>query len=590
MNSPEVRENRRETELQQYVEEICYASSEYGPMTSISYNSINVIGRPNNFPEHGDHSDTYLLTTYGNWRMRSPSYTPEFGVSKIPAIENPPIDDFIVVRFERSVHPLGVEVYETLNPGAVNRIWAYTETKQWVLLWDRRTDPICEDVRNVGLTKSNVFVPAIRILSQRTRVLCLEFNTRHLNYIYGIDAIMLKSALNAPDSAEPAYSNDVCIVDAFMLPCLVNDAGKLQADNALAVSHWQPDRQLQPVAAKQQQPKTITDLPYEMMYHIFSYLDLKSLRVMEEVSSKFHHVVRDKRLYREVNMRPYWMEINFYLLQWLYRRCNQIRKLDLSWCGLFNKLTEEQLKCFLMRHGESLTHLRLNTVGIRQTICFVLSLCPNVEELCLQNMHIGDRLLLTDRLTKLTKLDLAGGSISSSTLNNILRLNHNLQHLNLSCCEFERFPIAKTIGRYNHELISLNLFKARALDADDLVPLANCTKLEELNLGYSNVEEMEEGALSQLLEACPNMRKLVLSGFWDVYNNDMLTIAQHCRRMEYLDLMGCITVTGESVNAIFIGCPALRFLEINHCSEISSAWITQWKTRYPHVDIKHQAF
>uniref|UniRef100_A0A182W5J7 F-box domain-containing protein n=1 Tax=Anopheles minimus TaxID=112268 RepID=A0A182W5J7_9DIPT len=533
-------------EVQQYVEEIIYASSEYGPATSISYNSINVIGRPKNFPVHGEHSDSYLLTSYGNWRMLAPSFTPEFGLSKIPTVDNPPVDDFLVVSFERAVYPTGVEVYETLNPGAVYRIWAYTEHCQWVLLWDKRVDATLEDIRNTARSKARVFLPETRPISHRTRVLRFEFSTRDLNYISGIDAIMLKS--------------------------LLIDIVELQPED----NPTQLEQAAEPQREPTQHEPSITNMPYEMIFKIFSYLDLKSLRNVEKVSATFHDVVRDSRLYREVNMRPYWMEMNSQLLEWLNERCADIRKLDLSW--------------FLMRHGRSLTHLRLNSVGFRQATDFVMSLCPNVTELCLQNMHIGDDVHLEAKLTKLIKLDLAGATISSTTLMNLLQLNPSLQHLNISCCKYERFPIADTIGRYNRELVSLNLFKTRALSADDLVPLANCTKLQELNLGYANYEVVQEGELSRLVEACPDLRKLVLAGFRGVQNNDLLTIAQHCPALEYLDLMGCITVSGESVNAIFIGCSAFRFLEFSHCDEITDEWITEWINRYPQVALKYKEY
>uniref|UniRef100_A0A182Y569 F-box domain-containing protein n=2 Tax=Anopheles stephensi TaxID=30069 RepID=A0A182Y569_ANOST len=548
------------SEVEQYVEAVIYASSEYGPSTIISYNAINVIGRPNNFPVHGDHCDSYLLPSYGNWRMLAPSFTPEFGLSKVPAVDNPPVHDFLVVRFENSVCPTGVEVYETLNPGAIFRLWAYTEHSQWLLLWDKRFDRMLADVRNHNRGKTRIFLPEIRPIDQRTNVLRLEFCTRDLNYIAGIDGIMLKSLLNE-----------------------TRDFRRWEYIKFVRETVDEPE-------SEESEDLSITDLPYEMIFKICSYLDLKSLRNVEKASATFNSVVSDPRLYREVNMRPYWMDMDSHLLAWLIGRCADIRKLDLSWCGLFRMITDRDLHNFLKRHGHSLTHLRLNSVAFRDGTNFVLSLCPNVTELCLQNMDLYDEVCMDSNLTKLTRLDLSGGSMLAEALENLLKLNPALQHLNLSCFKYERFKIADTIGKYNRELISLNLFKTRALSADDLLPLTNCTKLQELNLGYANHEEVQEGDLSRLAEACPGLRKLVLSGFRDVHNNDLLTIAQHCPALEYLDLMGCITVTGESVNAIFIGCSSLRFLEINHCNEITFNWLTEWTIRYPDVDIKFKEY
>lgn len=47
-----------------------------------------------------------------------------------------PAEDFIVLYFEDYVIPEEIAIFETLNPGAVIRIWAYTITKTWICLWE----------------------------------------------------------------------------------------------------------------------------------------------------------------------------------------------------------------------------------------------------------------------------------------------------------------------------------------------------------------------------------------------------------------------------------------------------------------------
>ncbi|XP_053663372.1 F-box/LRR-repeat protein 4-like [Anopheles marshallii] len=536
--------------MQQFAERIICASCEYDPNINISYNSMNVIGGPSNFPlSNTDQLDSYLLNLYGDWNMLAPSYAPEFGLDNIPAVDNPPIDAFMVVSFEEFVYPSGIEVYETMNPGGVCRIWAFTESHEWVLLWDKRVDAVCDDERNAGLSEARIFVPVIRIINHRTRVIRLEFNTRHLNYIYAMDAIMLKSDIKDPRKFPR-----------------------------------------QALEEPLQQGPSIAILPYEMLYKIVTYLDLKSLRSLEQVSGSFRNVVRDPRLYKEVNLRPYWMDVDSKLLNWLKDRCFNIRKLDLSWCGLFQMFKKPELQSFLLDHGRSLTHLRLNSIGFSDPTHFGISYYTNLTELCLQNAHVTDVLNLDIELTKLTRLDLSSAFIAPSSLISLLRRNQGLQHLNLSCCLLDSFRLTQTIGQFNRQLISLNLYKTRLCPEEDLIPLTNCTKLQELNLGYANNECVQESDLSRLIEACQDLRKLVLACFRVVHNNNIFAIAQHCRALEYLDLMGCITATGESINAIFIGCSSLRFLDINHCWNITDEWITDWKGRYPNVAIQYFNF
>lgn len=40
-----------------------------------------------------------------------------------------------VVQFEEYVLPSSILIYQTYNPGAIIRLYAYTITEQWICLW-----------------------------------------------------------------------------------------------------------------------------------------------------------------------------------------------------------------------------------------------------------------------------------------------------------------------------------------------------------------------------------------------------------------------------------------------------------------------
>ncbi|XP_003437004.2 F-box/LRR-repeat protein 4 [Anopheles gambiae] len=558
-------------ERKQFVESILMASNEYGP--NLSYSSINLIGRPSNFPIYGDHTDSYLLSSYGKWPRLAPSYRPEFGLARIAPCDNPPVDEFFVVSFEQAVYPAEIGVYETLHPGTIRRISCYVLKVGWVCLWDGRSDKWEYVAGDRSASPARLFVPTLRTVPHRTRVLRFELNMRDQRYISGLDGIILVGGVHDFHEAR-AKVQAVASAAASPTPPPVEATAALELIGKAAGGTNQPN---------------LTDMPYEVLYHILSHLDWFALADVEKVCVRCAEVVADARLYREVNLRPYWDRVDSHFLLWLSNRCTGIKKLDLSGCGIVNEFNIIDLQMFFNRHGRTLTHLRLNCIGVQHAMSFVLLLCPELTELCMQNALLDNQRYQPSVCKRLTVLDLSRAQCASETLLALLQQNPHLQHLSLASCDQSSLSdITHTIGEHNRALLSLKLWKTHALGAHGLVPLQHCTKLQELDLGYSNHEECAEGTLAQLAAACPDLRWLVLGGFRGITNNDLLAIARHCPRLQYLDLMCSVMLSGEAINAIFIGCPALRLLELSYCNGIEQEWINMWRRDFPHVDVKHQ--
>lgn len=82
----------------------------------------------------------------------------------------------------------------------------------------------------------------------------------------------------------------------------------------------------------------------EILLKIFSYLDLVSLFRVSQTCRKLHEVAKDPLLYTEINLKPYWHLVNSSVMGSLKTRCKYVKKLDLSWCGLFKNLTAADFK------------------------------------------------------------------------------------------------------------------------------------------------------------------------------------------------------------------------------------------------------
>lgn len=118
--------------------------------------------------------------TYGTWwSLDSPSSQPEFSLKDITDI---PFQDFIVVSFQEFVLPTSLTVFETYNPGALVRIYAYSN-HNWIQLWQQTPAPVEKKSREYILNFKNISVP--------TKILRLEFNHSLLDYFTAIDAVLL---------------------------------------------------------------------------------------------------------------------------------------------------------------------------------------------------------------------------------------------------------------------------------------------------------------------------------------------------------------------------------------------------------------
>lgn len=313
-----------------------------------------------------------LQRTYGPWWKLAPSAQREFSPQNFT--EAPFVDDYILLRFEEAVYPESIKVFETYNPGGIVRIWAYTE--EWICLWDiSEADESCT---LIDRNKARVFAPRLRHCSEPTRYIRLEFNHAHLQYSTQLDAVLLVGQkfvpCGVPRGKHPlslliekgpiqkklelekfrpvATANREEILQEFLRNGLDEF---VQGLNQRQSSNEEQDESLAESDSRCETPNaetsstiaelTLERLPYEVLFKIMSFLDMKSLYRCGRVCRTFNQIVAvNSLLYSEVNLKPYWNCVSTALLNSLKKRCAYTKKLDLSWCGTFNKLTATDFK------------------------------------------------------------------------------------------------------------------------------------------------------------------------------------------------------------------------------------------------------
>nr|XP_023026003.1 F-box/LRR-repeat protein 4-like [Leptinotarsa decemlineata] len=288
--------------VEYYVSAVTDCSSRFNYSNSVYYSPRNLIGRYERYPAYGDFPETYSLRTYGTWWKESEGYQSDYRPQDADPLG---AQDFLVVRFEGPAIPRQIFIYEVYNPGAVVRIWGkivYKIDLPWKLLW--------EGPPQTHSHNSRLFQPQITPINEMINSIRLEFNQSHLEYHYSIDAILLGGFQPWSDLMNTIF------LEGFT-----------------AISIPKGKRAIQNIPNINEKQDIISYLPYELLVHIFQFLDLKSLSKCAQVSRKWKLISEEQSLWQSINLKPYWHLVNYSTLNYFKQKCKNLKKLDLSWCG-----------------------------------------------------------------------------------------------------------------------------------------------------------------------------------------------------------------------------------------------------------------
>jgi F-box and leucine-rich repeat protein 4 len=511
------------------------------------------------------------MKKFGQWADEEEE---EFSTVDKPEIH---FHDFVTLKFETFVKDLKeIQIYETYNPGSVIRLLGYCElSSKWRILW--------EALPVVVEKKSRIFSPPLRQLDLCTRLaiknhfcgfhsyttstfrtIRIEFNHSLIDYYPGIDAVCLFGIeCDVPvkkDSSKDAkgliqkkletvhFKPQKAPANSIQ-EFLKNDLSKFMEtisteDNAEPKSQ-EPESKLKT-------PASFSLLPFEILFKVFSFLDLRSLYRCSHVCKTFQSIACDPLLYLEVNLKFYWHLADSILINSITKRCSLVQKVDFSSCGLFGSITSKDFESFIEANGRTITGLRLNSAYFLRTSCLeaISSTCKNLSELQIQNYSNmtpeRDFQSLTS-LSSLTVLNLSRTGINQADLAQILKNNQNLQKLNLAFPNFDIVmdEICQIISTHNKGIRSANFWKSCHFSNIGLRALSNCVHLEDLDLGWTMKEELNiSEPLKLLTQNCRNLKKLVLSAIRSINEMDLDNIS-NCMSLEQLDLCG---VTGVSTD------------------------------------------
>ncbi|KAK5640888.1 hypothetical protein RI129_009435 [Pyrocoelia pectoralis] len=543
--------------LEQFVESVISYSSRYNSILSILYAPENLIGNPSKYPNYGDYPNSYTLRSYGKWWNQSEAAQPDYMPQDVDRI---PSEDFVTVRFKHGVFPENVHIYETYNPGAVVRLWGHLVSNPWLLLWEG--DP------QVCLPVARRFSPPIRQVKELVNEIRIEFNQSTLKYYTSLDAVLLTGY-------QPKSLLQCKLLQKGLFDCL--DGCDCDIDKSIE-SHPCSDG-----------IDLFADLPFEVMVHVFQYLDLKSLCRCAQVSKRWYSITFDPTLYREISLKRYWNKVDGAVIKHFISKCKNVKKLDMSWCSIEKQITEPVFIEFLERCCPNITHLSLGHCFGHTSSLGYITKYGDLTDLRLRNCKCKtEEYKALSNLTKLTALDLYCSSISDEYLINILKSNRDLKHLNLDLCELlERLDeVTEIVSIYNPNLITWSSWKTYSITSEGVKFLAQCSSLRELDLGWCLLLNDPGNCLERIATGCKDLRRLILSGWRGVNDQLLLPLIRQCEQIRELDLLGMKNISVDICERILSSFTKLKLLDISFCDLIKPEQVVLWQQHYPNVTIQ----
>ncbi|CAL8077420.1 unnamed protein product [Calicophoron daubneyi] len=273
----------------------------------------------------------------------------------------------------------------------------------------------------------------------------------------------------------------------------------------------------------------------------------------------------------------------------------KLKRLDISWCGNYSQITPAAFGNFLGDACRQLVTLRLSSCKFLNDDCLlhIVNTCRLIQELDLSSCTgiTAHGFLTLGRLIHLRWVSLYRTHINDAGLLSLAGQCQHLKHVNMGSCmdvqDMDR--ILNDLIRNNPGIISLNLWRCVNVSAVGIEHvIQSCPLLEELDLGWCrNIALTQEaGCIRRLVQHCPRIKKLFLTGTSLLNSEDLIFVAQCLgSNLEQLDIHGSTNVNSNAVMTLLNHCSGLRLLDISFCTEIHLYTVMHLRQLFPHCCI-----
>lgn len=123
--------------------------------------------------------------------------------------------------------------------------------------------------------------------------------------------------------------------------------------------------------------------------------------------------------------------------------------------------------------------------------------------------------------------------------------------------------ITETLAAYNRKLRTFSCWKTHTLSAEGIKSLSKCSDLRELDLGWCLVLSDPGDCLTHIAQGCPNLTRLIVSGWRGLGDHQLLPIVRNCQKMRQLDLLGTKNITGDICDRALRTFQDLKLLDVS---------------------------
>lgn len=208
--------------------------------------------------------------------------------------------------------------------------------------------------------------------------------------------------------------------------------------------------------------------------------------------------------------------------------------------------------------------------------------CKNLETLDLEECReiVGRTLQSLAGCPKLRSLDLGWTSVGNIDVQNLRTFTRgctNLSRIILSGCEGITNADVAGIAACD-KLVHVVLTGCSEITDRGVSALAGCPLLEILQLG--SCEYVDGSSIISIADRCPNLKKLDLTRCRSLESGVLKKLAQ-CQRLESLDIQECVTLEDDECYTdiddsgviALAGCGSLRYLNISDNCKLTDACI-----------------
>ncbi|KAK3089550.1 hypothetical protein FSP39_004516 [Pinctada imbricata] len=281
-------------------------------------------------------------------------------------------------------------------------------------------------------------------------------------------------------------------------------------------------------------------LPDNILLHIFSFTDVKERCVAGRVNRRWRRILRDKSLWRYVNLLHYRLDL---------QKMWKVIRSHLSDC-----LISISVKGFVDKGGPSWNKHSLSPAMLQD----LRERCPNLKELQMYHCNI-DNIECTMLPTSLEKLVFHG-------------------------CYWPCHWLQNDSNKHLPKLTYIDLSNTKRVDTFDIEDVCKFKNLKvfKANGCYRTIPQ-------SLQQVCQSLTELVELDFGNTGIKDLDLAIHHMTRhlvkLERLNLSGCPGLKASSVCDIISALKKLKVLDVSQCKNVCAEDLLKFPTAFEHLDL-----